>query len=375
MTAWSRRKWLLSGAALSAGLLAGLRSVTRSRAQEPPSGGRSCRWEDLGIRSDDLSYRAWFVVALRAADNNHYIYSGGTNGKNHLLRWDIERERWVIQKRGNEGNPDGSSHNWFPWPGAEFPAAVDNGFAVWDNVNDELWVNCVNPWGSGPPGSPFNQWKPFSPAIYSPRADKWREVTPAEFPTFDFAVLPKVHNAGCASSPEHLILYGGRDEIQATLWIYEGKTRRWARRLRHGDGWGKPGEVGGIENQLQWAPSLGLFVLYAHRRVFTLSVDWKWEERRTAGEPPPMGHSVNLVLLPDQEQAAVVGGLTPDVWLLDLRRWRWSRVVSEKPLPPVPRKDGAAWANRKGLYVAWGQEFDVPAEIIRRAFVCRSLVS
>jgi len=52
-----------------------------------------------------------------------------------------------------------------------------------------------------------------------------------------------------------------------------------------------------------------------------------------------------------------------------------SRAVSEASLPPAPRKDGAAWTNKKGLYVEWGQEADVPAEIIRRAFVCRSLVS
>ncbi len=370
MTTWSRRKWLLSGTALSAGLLAGM-PLARTRAQQHHADGKSCRWEDLGIRSDDASSRAWFVLTHRRADNNHYIYSGTTNGRNHLLRWDADREWWVIHKRGNEGKSDGGSYNWFPWPGAEFPAAVDNGFAVWDNVNDELWVNCVNPWGSAPGGSPFKRWNGFSPAIYSARTDRWREVTPTEFPTFDFAVLPKVFNAGAASSPEHTVIYGGRGEIQATLWIYEGKTRRWTRRVRHGEG--KPGELGSVENQLQWAPSLDLFVLYAKRRVFTLSLDWKWEERRTDGEPPPNSHGVNLVMLPGQEQAAIVGGTSPDVWLLDLRNWRWSRVVSEASLPPAPRKDGAAWVNKKGLYVEWGQEEDVPAEIIRRAFVCRSL--
>jgi hypothetical protein len=207
--------------------------------------------------------------------------------------------------------------------------------------------------------------------VYNARSNRWREVTRAEFPSFDFAVLPKVFNAGAASSPEHAIIYGGRDDIQATLWTYEGRTRRWTRRVGHGDGFGKPGNAGNIENQLQWAPALGLFILYTNRRIFTLSVDWKWEQRRVGGEAPSGGNSANLIMLPGHDHAAVVNGDSSDVWVLDLRRWRWSRVGSEVP-PPGPRKDGAAWANRKGLYVAWGQESDLPADTVRRTLVCRS---
>jgi hypothetical protein len=69
-----------------------------------------------------------------------------------------------------------------------------------------------------------------------------------------------------------------------------------------------------------------------------------------------------------------------DVWLLDLERWEWSRrpgnkAPGQKVAPPLPRIDGAAWAERQGLYMAWGQEANAPADLIRRTFVCRTLTA
>ena len=325
----------------------------------------SCTWDDLGYRSEDSSGRAWFAVPRRAKDGKAYIYSGTTNGKNHLLRWEPAGERWVIHKRGNEGASDGRDKTWFPWPGAEYPAAVDNGFAVWDNVADELWVNCVNP--------------SAAPAIYNPATDRWRQVTSKEFPSVDLTRISRAFNGGCASSPDYLVIYGGHIESPtALLHVFDGRRRVWTYYPNHGVGDGKPGVQQNIQGQLQWIPFLDAFLLYAGRRVFTLSLDWKWQLRPTTGEPPSMAHRVCAVPLPDGRAIAVVGGDTLDVSILDIKQWTWTKLAGEKApgskmSPPTPRLDGAAWAERQGLYIAWGQESNAPAELIRRTFVCREL--
>jgi len=144
MRAVSRRRFLLGGTTLLAVWAAG--GGRRAPATASERAPARLQWDDLGQRSDDVSGRAWFGVARRPADGSHWVYSGTTNKTNHLLRFDAAAERWIIAKRGNAQRP------WFPDPNAEFPAGVDNGFTVWDAVNDELWVSCVNPYGPPPAG-------------------------------------------------------------------------------------------------------------------------------------------------------------------------------------------------------------------------------
>lgn len=358
MAGFSRRAFLRGLSAVTAGAAVGHPQWASAAGSES-----RVQWEDLGPRSEETAYRAWFTVARRAADGAHYIYSGTTRPENHLLRFDPVAERWVIHKRGNGKRP------WFPDPGAEFPASVDNGFAVWDNINDELWVNCVNPWGAPLPNASTQGWNGFSAAIFNGRTNSWRAVTREEFPTFDFALLPVLFNAGSSSGPEHLVIYGGsRNGALSHLWVHSCRTRVWRQYPYHGEKGEGPGPVRNIQNQLQWIPSLNAFLLYVDQRVFTLSLDWIWRRQATTGDPPIDGRSINMVLLPSIDSVAVVAGRSADVWLLDLKRWGWSRVAAQGPLPPLPRWDGGAWVEGRRIYMCWGQEDLAPAALIRRLF-------
>ena len=348
----ARRRFLQCS--VTAGALLALPGSARGRASAAPPAESRVSWQDLGVRSDDPSGRAWFAVCRRKEDARAYIYSGTTNGKNHLLRFDAEREKWVIHKRGSDGRP------WFPEAQAEFPAPVDNGYSVWDNVNDELWVNCVNP--------------AAAPAIFNARSGSWRQVTRKEFPSYDFKQMPALFNAACDSNDDTMVVYGGsRYGVTATLRVYDGHRRTWRFFENHGAGAGKPGAMKTVQNQLRWIPQLGAFLLCAQRRVFTLSpTDWAWRERDVEGRGHPSPSGISVVPLPERPIVAVIGGPAADVWLLDYKAWRWSRLEAVPPWPPVPRLSGGAWAEGSSLYVQWGWRpgSDEP-EAMKRLFVCR----
>lgn len=361
---WSRREVLKAGVAACASFsVAGFAARGSADVKSAPE-SPGLRWTDLGVRSDDPSGRAWFAVPRRMRDGRAYIYSGTTNGKNHLIRFNPTREHWEMAKRGNE------SHPYFPETGAEFPSGVDNGHAVWDNVWDELWVNCVNP---RPAPITVN---PAAPAIYNVASGRWRQVTPSEFPTYDFTNLPGLYNAGCASSERHIVIYGGSGVPlnRTTLWVYTGATKTWETFPNHGGGPGKPGPLVNIQCQLHWHPDLNLFLLYANQEVFALTPgQWSWQRQPTSGEPPSIGTAIGAVPLIGLRKMAVFGGPTTDVWLLDCERWTWSRFPGG-PIRSVylPRLDAAFFAEGTNLYMSWGYlpnnpeaEYENPRHLFR----------
>jgi hypothetical protein len=346
--------------------LAGLTTPTNPSHGQTKSG--SVTWENLGVRSDDPSSRAWFCVPRRQADGRAYLFSGTTNGKNHLLRFNPTREYWEMVKRGSESFP------YFPFPGAQSPGGTDNGHAVWDNVNDELWVSVIN----ARPVPPDRRAINAAPAIYNPATDKWRQVTQNEFPSYDFTNLPELYNAGAASSPTHIVVYGGSGATlnRTTLWVYSGKTRKWQTLSHHGEGAGKPGPLVNIQSQFHWHPDLGLFILYANQMIFTLTPgEWSWQVRRTDGEPPTISRSIGAIPLIGKKKLAVFGGETTDVWLLDCERWSWSRLRGNSISSVyLPRLDAAFHAEGTTLYMAWGYLPNNPDsgwENARHLFRCR----
>jgi len=292
-------------------------------------------WVNLGNRNEEWGGRYWVAVARRLADGRHYVFSGGTDRKNSVIVWDPQAELWKVVKKGP------GTLFAFPQPGAEFPSGTDNGFAVWDNVADELWVDSVNPYGGGHPL-----------AIYSPKTDAWRPAANHDLTGLDgqaVKLLQNLYNAGVASNERWLVIYAGNatNNPSADLYVRDCANKQWTRYPDHGIGTGKPGPMWYIQNQLRWSADLGKFVLYTERRVFTLTPGtWTWQLMPTTGPPPVDGHSNGLTVLDGLGVAAVFGGRAPDVSLLDLKSWTWSVRKANMPQSFLRRYDGLYWAEQ-----------------------------
>lgn len=292
-------------------------------------------WVNLGDRNEEWGGRYWVAVARRLADGRHYAFSGGTDGRNSVIVWDPPSEFWKVVKKG-PGTRFG-----FPDPGAEFPYATDNGFAVWDNVADELWVNSVNPYIRGHPV-----------AIYSPKTDAWRPATAPDLTGLDaqaVKLLENRHNSALASNDRWLVVYGGNatSNPSADLYVRDCLNKQWMRYPDHGLGAGKPGPMWFVQNQLRWSADLGKFVLYSKQRVFTLTPGtWTWQLMPTSGPAPVDGHSIGAAALDGLGVMAVFGGSSSDVYVLDLKSWTWSVRKANMPQRYLKRYDGLYWAER-----------------------------
>lgn len=294
-------------------------------------------WVNLGDRNEEWGGRYWVAVARRLADGRHYVFSGGTDGQNSLIVWDPPSEFWKVVKKG-PGNGPGTAF-CFPASGAQFPCSVDNGFAVWDNVADELWVNNVNPWG-------------HPVAIYSPKTDAWRQATTSDLTGLDaqaVKLLQTRHNSALASNARWLVIYGGNatSNPSADLYVRDCLNKQWTRYPDHGLGAGKPGPMWYVQNQLRWSADLGKFILYAYRRVFTLTPGtWAWQVMPTTGPAPADGHDLGAAVLDHLGLMAVFGGSSSDVYLLDLKTWTWSVQKANIPSAYQKRPAGLYWAER-----------------------------
>ena len=323
------------------------------------------QWVNLGIRADDTSGRAWVCTPRRLADDQIYLFSGTTNGTSHLQIWDSVAEHWRMVKRGRAGREELA----FSDPGATVPAGTDNGHAVWDAVADELWVNVVNPWRT-------QLGNPTVPAIYMPATNSWRPVTLAEFPSYDFEgsggsqTLDRIFNAGVASNPRWMVLYGGSKlGASSHLWTFDGLNRRWRKWVNHGDGVGRPGRMTNIQAQLEWIPILGRFLLYHAQAVWTLAPDsWTWTAALTRGSPPPQSQGTGAKLLGDR-YVAVFGGSA--ITVLDLETWQWSPVRLDGSAPA--RSNAVFWSAFGHLYQAWGTGLPYPAD--REIWVFRDILA
>lgn len=302
-------------------------------------------WQNLGRRNPEYGSRAWFATARRKADGRLYIYSGGTDPSvNALLRWNPDTESFEVENAGVAAST--------PWGGGT-PPSVDNGWTAWDNVNDECYVNCVNPWSV--------------PGLYTAATRSWRQVTRAEFPTFDWSddseSLRGAFNAGVASNDRYIVVYGGQDGAGgglAHLWVCDGQApqaTRWQTFRDHGIGPGKPGPQYFIQGQLSWNADIGRFLLVTGDRLWALDPEgWVWQAHPTTGAVPPV-RSVMCVSRPRAFQLVACGGVTSGLWFLDLRTWTWTlRTDATMPADRLPRWDGIAWLEDAALYVGYGQE-------------------
>ena len=318
-------------------------------------------WVNLGRRADDTTVKGWFNCPYRAADDSHYLYSGGTNGLNHLQRWDAGDEWWSMALEGNGPQPGlRLPKHWFPDPGARFPAAVDNGFSVWDQVNDELWVNCVNPWGAMVDGVRIH----YTPAIYSPADSTWRPATTEEFPTFDLRGLEKLFNPGADSIPGGALIYGGAPGSQQDLWAYDGVGRSWTHYPNHGAG--GPGKVTNIQCQFRYMPALQAVMLYHRGLTWRLPLDtFQWVLQATTGLPhedtgPAAGKGIAALPVRDRWIAAWGGDTTMDIFLLDTQTWAWTRVPTTGLAPPLSYT--GSWVVGSRLY-SWTRAGIIMADL------------
>lgn len=301
-----------------------------------PSPTPSGTWVDLGNRNDEWGGRFWFGVARRMSDGRAYVFSGGTDYQNSLIAWNKATERWNVSKKGPGNGPNTSF--CFPAIGAQFPCSTDNGFAGWDNVADELWVNNVNPWG-------------HPVAIYSPKKDAWRAATDSDLAGLDGQarnLLEKLSNPGVASNDRWLVLYGGNatSSPNADLYVRDGLNKQWTRHPGHGLGAGKPGPMWYIESQLRWSASLGKFVLYTQQRVFTLTPGtWAWQLMPTTGPTPAYGCCIGTEIF--GTTLVAFGGNTGDVSLFNLLTGVWTTKSATVPNPEfLPRTDAAFWGEQ-----------------------------
>lgn len=298
-------------------------------------------WESLGFRNaggGGWTPRAWLQGARRRSTGRLYVCGGSTlPDRNAVVMFDPASETWVLEKDDMPGPQ---------WPdaGAVSPAISDNGTAFWDNINDEMWTTTVNYKAQICPA-----------AIYRPRGGSWRVVTDAEFPGYGLDLNFKINfNMAAASNARYAVGYGGGENgvHVAHLRVLDGQAKTWTFFPNHGVAGPGPGKS--LENLLQWADTLGAFVLFKDGVFWRLTgPSWAWSAQLYTGDV--IGAVDCLAVLPARGALVLGSGATQDLWLVDLATWQSTRVPGTGLSASVlPRHDGVMWAEGDRVYLEFG---------------------